>query len=76
MIHWPKPGFMFPEVKSANCAVPDKAMLYPQRKGDKVKTLLSPRNTSEVRRAKRKEERNNCQSRRDCDENRGSLESN
>jgi len=60
------PGLMFPEVKSANCAVPDQDVLYPQRRGDKVKTLLSLRASTEVRSTKRKEEGNDCQSRREA----------
>lgn len=40
VVHWPKPGFVLPEVTSANCAVSDKAVLYPQWRRDKMKNLL------------------------------------
>lgn len=60
----PKPGFLFPEIKAAYSVVPDRAVLCPQSRGDKVKTSLVPRANAEGRRAKRKEEGNNHQSRK------------
>lgn len=73
-----KPGFLFPEIKAAYSVVPDRAVLYPQSRGDRVKTSLVPRANTEVRRAKRKEEGKQLskQKERDCAEDRDSLESN
>lgn len=62
MVHWPKPGFMFPEVKPA---VPYQTKLCCILRGGRVKTSLSPRANAEVRRAKRKEEGSSCRSRRE-----------